>query len=289
VEGPLPLLRCLRISLAPSAFADVVAGSLLGLAVSGAFDPRRFAFAALASLGAYHGGMALNDFADREEDARDRPDRPIPSGALRPKFVLHVGLALLLVSLAAALLAGPATFAVACGLALLVPAYDFGAKRSPLAGPLLLGACRALNLGLGVTSTVGAGGVEVVTLLAVGGYAIYVALVSALARLEVGFVPAGRAAALSRCSAFAALLPSLPLRSWIASVAVALLAACWIWRERSPAWTERRVREVVGRRLGATILLDAALSLAAGFPGAAAGLVGLYAVARALARRFPPT
>ena len=33
-------------------------------------------------------GMALNDYADREIDAVERPGRPIPSGRVTPEFAL---------------------------------------------------------------------------------------------------------------------------------------------------------------------------------------------------------
>ena len=68
--------RLLRLSLAPTAIADVVCGGVLsGSAGHAGLDIFRLV---LASLCIYHGGMALNDWADREEDARVRPDRPLP-------------------------------------------------------------------------------------------------------------------------------------------------------------------------------------------------------------------
>ena len=44
----------------------------------------------------YLAGMALNDLADREEDARERPERPIPSGAVSPRAAALIGGSLLL-------------------------------------------------------------------------------------------------------------------------------------------------------------------------------------------------
>ncbi len=69
--------RLLRLSLAPSAAADALAGITIG--AWGAFPlDARVLLSAAGSLCVFHGGMALNDWADREGDARTRPDRPIP-------------------------------------------------------------------------------------------------------------------------------------------------------------------------------------------------------------------
>ncbi|MGW1862898.1 UbiA family prenyltransferase, partial [Streptomyces collinus] len=57
---------------------DVLAGAA---AVSGRTGPRTL-LAAGSSLCLYEAGMALNDWADREEDAAERPHRPLPSGRI---------------------------------------------------------------------------------------------------------------------------------------------------------------------------------------------------------------
>ena len=43
----------------------------------------------------YTGGMYLNDAFDREVDARERPERPIPSGRVRAGSVFAIGFGLL--------------------------------------------------------------------------------------------------------------------------------------------------------------------------------------------------
>ncbi|MEO0649527.1 MAG: UbiA family prenyltransferase, partial [Planctomycetota bacterium] len=86
--------QVLRLSLAPSAAADAAAGVLLGAGgwpLSGLS-----ALPMVASLAVYHGGMGLNDWADREQDARARPGRPIPSGRVSATTVLVAAVALLL-------------------------------------------------------------------------------------------------------------------------------------------------------------------------------------------------
>ncbi|MBX4179543.1 prenyltransferase, partial [Streptomyces geysiriensis] len=64
---------------APAAFT-VPGDVLAGTAAAGTRPTGRTALAAGASLCLYEAGMALNDWADREEDATARPHRPLPDG-----------------------------------------------------------------------------------------------------------------------------------------------------------------------------------------------------------------
>src|SRR2546429_2779364 len=77
------LLALLRPPNVFTAIADPFAGLVLARPpgpVSG--DPGLWCLAASACL--YLGGIALNDYFDREVDAVERPERPIPSGAVPP-------------------------------------------------------------------------------------------------------------------------------------------------------------------------------------------------------------
>ena len=76
----------------------------------------------------YLAGMALNDLADREEDARERPERPIPSGAVSPRAAALIGGSLLLGGVLVARGAGARWTGPA--LAAMVVAYDFQLKHS---------------------------------------------------------------------------------------------------------------------------------------------------------------
>jgi len=143
--------RLLRLSLAPTAIADVAAGLAIG--ASGDWpSAREVSLLIGSSLGVYHGAMALNDWADRERDRSTRPDRPIPSGAISPRAGALTGVALVALGVASAAFAAHragAWMAVVATLALL---YDVRG-RGPWLGPLLLGLCRAGNLGLGLFYT----------------------------------------------------------------------------------------------------------------------------------------
>jgi 4-hydroxybenzoate polyprenyltransferase len=138
--------RLLRISLAPTAVADVLAGLVLAQGFLPGWNTTLLLVG--ASLCVYHGGMALNDWSDRVEDAKTRPNRPIPSGRISPNMALAAAAGLFSSGVLLAVLVSPAAGGWVLALALCAASYDlFG--RGPWLGPLLLGACRAANMSVG--------------------------------------------------------------------------------------------------------------------------------------------
>ncbi|MGW1410471.1 SCO3242 family prenyltransferase [Streptomyces sp. NPDC002403] len=135
-----------------SALFTVPGDALAGAAASGRRPDRGTALAVGASLCLYEAGMALNDWADREEDTIDRPHRPIPSGRIAPAAALAAAGALTAAGLGLAARAGRPALAVATGLAATVWAYDLRLKHTP-AGPAAMAAARGLDLLLGATAT----------------------------------------------------------------------------------------------------------------------------------------
>ncbi len=176
----LPYLRIVRAPAVFSALGDPLAGMLVaGGTLSGSRASRLSAAAGLI----YLAGMALNDYADRDEDARERPERPIPSGAISPRTAALLGGSLLLGGVAMAHSAGARWSGPA--LAALVVAYDFPLKHSATLGPIAMGACRSASLWMGVEaatrgSTGRQGGEQALMLGA------YVAGLTLIARSETG-------------------------------------------------------------------------------------------------------
>ncbi|MFD8232147.1 SCO3242 family prenyltransferase [Streptomyces sp. NPDC059696] len=136
------------------ALFTVPGDALAGAAATGARPTSRTLLAIASSLCLYEAGMALNDWADRDVDAVERPHRPLPSGRIRPAAALTAAGALTGAGLALAARAGRPALAVAAPLAATVWAYDLGLKRTP-AGPLAMGAARSLDLLLGAAATTG--------------------------------------------------------------------------------------------------------------------------------------
>lgn len=136
------------------ALFTVPGDALAGAAAAGARPGPRTLLAIGSSLCLYEAGMALNDWADRAEDAVERPHRPLPSGRVRPAAALTAAGALTGAGLALAAGAGRPALAVAAPLAATVWAYDLALKHTP-AGPAAMAAARGLDLLLGAAATGG--------------------------------------------------------------------------------------------------------------------------------------
>src|ERR1700752_804849 len=82
------LLKLGRVSNLPTVWTNTLAGALVA---GGSWQDARLAIAVLAMSLFYEGGMFLNDYFDREIDARERPERPIPSFEIAPGAVAAIG------------------------------------------------------------------------------------------------------------------------------------------------------------------------------------------------------
>ncbi|MEU1803629.1 SCO3242 family prenyltransferase [Streptomyces sp. NPDC019937] len=135
-----------------SALFTVPGDALAGAAATRTAPNRGTALAMGASLCLYEAGMALNDWADRDIDAVERPGRPLPSGRIAPAAALTAATGLTAAGLVCAASAGRRALATATALAGTVWAYDLGLKNTP-AGPYAMATARSLDLLLGATAT----------------------------------------------------------------------------------------------------------------------------------------
>ncbi len=176
----IALLELIRLPNVLTAAADSLAGWLLGGGSLG--EAARWVPLALASMLLYAAGMALNDVFDAEIDRQERPGRPIPSGRFSRILAGWLGAAGLVLGPLVAWLSGSVASLIVAGvLALMILTYDAGLKRSVL-GPAVMGACRGLNLLLGMTHTQELGGP--VAWLAAGMYGLFVCGITWISRSE---------------------------------------------------------------------------------------------------------
>lgn len=142
-------LSLVRIPTVFSSMSNAYAGWFIGGGRE--VDPRLFLGIAAAAL-FIMAGMALNDVADREVDARERPGRPIPSGAITLRGAWTVSLAMMALGLI--LLSVANVFSLLIGLLLCgaVFLYNFVLKSTAL-GPASMGLCRLFNLLTGMSLT----------------------------------------------------------------------------------------------------------------------------------------
>jgi 4-hydroxybenzoate polyprenyltransferase len=136
------LLDLARISNLPTVWSNVLAGALL------AFDatrPRALAVvvAGLAGSLLYSGGMFLNDAFDAEIDARERAERPIPSGRIGRTPVFIMGFSMLAAALGLLVACSALTSALA-GLAIAVGVVVYDRfHKGVFWSPAVMGFCRA--------------------------------------------------------------------------------------------------------------------------------------------------
>jgi len=104
----------------------------------------------VASALLYMSGMVLNDCFDFNEDNRDRPSRPLPSGRIPIRTAWRLGWILMATGLVIASLAGFKSFFIALLLSALIIFYNAYAKKT-LFGTLVMGGCRYMNWLLGLS------------------------------------------------------------------------------------------------------------------------------------------
>ncbi len=177
----MPTLRSFlllgRVSNVPTVWSNCLAGWLL----SGGGDGRRFGLLCLGGTCLYVAGMYLNDAFDAQFDRQHRPERPIPSGAIRLETVWGWGFAWLGAGLACLFLFSETTTIFALLLAVTILVYDAVHKIFAFS-PFLMAACRGLLILLAAST-----GREGVTGLAIWSalvMAAYIIGLSYLARKE---------------------------------------------------------------------------------------------------------
>lgn len=160
--------------------AAIVAGAGYSVSIEGVVG------LSVASILLYAAGTTLNDYFDADEDARLRPERPIPSGEITKRRALAIG-AVLLGSgvLLASVTAGPGAGIVAAVLALAIVLYD-GVFKGSFIGYLLMGGSRGLNVLLGAMVAVSPTALPSWGVVVCAIVTLYIAAVTFLAESETG-------------------------------------------------------------------------------------------------------
>ena len=282
------LVELVRLPAVLSVPGDVV----LGAAVTERRDATSTVGLAASSSLLYLAGMALNDYADREVDAHERPHRPIPSGRVRAGTALGVAGGLTAAALAlSALAGGRRSFLVTLTLTGTVWAYDLRLKEGAAAVPAMA-AARGLDVLVGASS-----GALRRALPSAAMVATHTALVTTLSRMEVDgadadFVRAVRAGHL--VTAFLAAIGGLhgdtggSRSSRLATTG--LLAAYALENAQGQTLaaehpTPANLQKAVGRGVLSLVLLQAALLARARRVGQAAFVAAAWPASRMLARR----
>ena len=279
----------LQLVRAPAALT-VIGDTVAGAAAAGRPLRGKRLLLPLSSACFYWAGMALNDWADRDLDAVERPERPIPSGRVRPDQALAVAGGLTAAGLGLARAAGGRdTLKVALPLAAAVWAYDTVLKKTA-AGPAGMAACRALDVLMGA----GAGKARqaLPSAMAVGGHTYGV---TALSRGEVhGASPKTARAAFAGTlvTAATAVRGASGWRNRFAALGFASAYSGLVGRAQFDATQDPSapaVRKATMAGIHGMVPLQAALAARRGSLLGAAVVAAALPIARRLARKVSPT
>jgi len=243
----------------------------------------------------YWSGMALNDWADREIDAVERPERVIPSGRVPARTALALAGALGAAGLAVtAVVGGRRALRISVPLALLVATYDVLAKDSP-AGPLVMASTRGLDVLLGAAAAPGA------AVAPAASVAVHTAGITLLSRGEVHGTGHGAAlaAVMGTGTAAGVLLattwrdPAASAADRCAAVGLAGVYGAVVGGAQARALANpgdaTRVRAATAAGIGGLTLLQAAWLAARGRLAGALVVAGAGPLLRRAARTVSPT
>lgn len=291
----LAFARLMRLPNVFTALADIGIGAL---AASNP-DPLPAVWLLLCSACLYTAGMVWNDIFDIAEDARDRPFRPLPSGAVSRGAALGLGVSLVVVGLLAADQAtaslpehtvGLSPFLLAGGLVGAIFLYDARLKRTRF-GPLGMGACRFLNVLLGWSLTAGRPGGLVLGVHLASVVGVYIVGVTWFARNEATTSQRGSLVGAATVMGLSLLLSvALPVHvadtlgawpSWVfwilLTIQAGLVGNRLVRAVQSPS--PSKVQIAIKTAILCLIVLDAALAVSCAGP---AGLVLLLLLPPAL-------
>lgn len=292
-QGKLwPYLQLMRPPNLVTAVADVLAG----FGVAAMADLARLPWLMVSTICLYGGGVVFNDIFDRQLDARERPERPLPSGRATVRRAILLGAFLLASGAGAAFMVSVVSGFVALLIAACAVLYDSWGKHRSFFGPLNMGICRGLNLMLGISVAP-----------ALVGERWYLALlpityIAAITAISAGEVKGGqRTTGLLALGLLALVILALPILTLVSTSSTLRLIgmlpflALFVWRVLPAFWraylepAPDRIRNAVKAGVLSLIVLDAAI--AAGYAGLIYGAVvlSLMFVAGLLARLFAVT
>ena len=231
------LLATARIANVPSVVSNVGVGVLLGYAGSGSGFWWPW-WLTLAAICFYVGGNFLNDYADREWDVENRPERALPRGLFSARAYLVAAVLLGLAGLLIAASYGWGVFFVSCFLVGAIAWYTRIHKRTGFS-VFPMGLCRACLPVMGFVAM--RGGMEASVIFPAGALLLYIVALSLSARWESrGDVPPEKKwqarALLLGAGVLAAILPLLlsPVLGWVGFLPFVLWMLLCLTKYRSP-------------------------------------------------------
>lgn len=178
-----PWIQIIRPSNVLTAISDVLAGIALAcLFLQQDLPPvNPLIWITISSMLLYTGGIVFNDVFDAALDKVERPERPIPSGRIKKSAASILGTLAFAIGSFLAYQVNMTAFYVSLAIVLMCLLYNGKAKHHFLAGPIVMGACRGLNLLLGMAVLPDALSYWYIAIIPI----IYIASVTNISRGEV--------------------------------------------------------------------------------------------------------
>ncbi len=161
LSGFIHLMRPLNCAM--MGFA-VLVGAVLANPELGGINWLNILYGFLTGFTFCAAAMVINDYYDRKIDAINEPQRPIPSGTIKPREALAFMMGLVIVGFVFSLLIQPfglLCFAVAATSLAITATYLTIGKRSGLPGNFLVSACVAIPFIYGSVTAIGTVGLNV--------------------------------------------------------------------------------------------------------------------------------
>lgn len=145
-------IQLIRPSNVLTAISDVLAGVALACLFlqSELPETESLIWITLSSMLLYTGGIVFNDVFDAALDKIERPERPIPSGKVKRSSAAILGTIAFSLGCFLAYQVNLTAFYIALAIVLMCLLYNGKAKHHFIAGPIVMGSCRGLNLLLGM-------------------------------------------------------------------------------------------------------------------------------------------
>jgi 4-hydroxybenzoate polyprenyltransferase len=286
-------LRLMRPANIVTSVADVLAGiAISGYLMNIETDYFPVLMLCISTIGLYGGGIVFNDVFDADLDKIERPERAIPSGAVKLNEAIFLGTFLLLTGIAAAFTIAALSGIIAISIAFFALLYNKYSKHHSFLGPLNMGLCRGLNLLLGISIIAAALNewyfLGIVPL-------IYIFSITMISQGEVH--GSNRNKLYYGAFLYLIVISSLLYLSWTkGQVLIALFFIIpFAWMIFKPLF--RAIQEPLGKNIGkavkagviSLILMDASWSAVFGSPVAAICIALLLPLSLWLAKRFAVT
>jgi 4-hydroxybenzoate polyprenyltransferase len=145
----------------------------------------------LSSLLLYLSGIVFNDYFDIEEDRKERPFRPLPSGKVTKQKAFIIAAASMLAGNILVFAVGATSVVISIILSVTIIAYNYRLKHT-ITGPFIMGAARFLNVFLGASPAFPAllfsnNNILILRIMLVSvSVFLYVIAISILSRMEIG-------------------------------------------------------------------------------------------------------